>query len=333
MSGAGLSGVGPDSQPKPKGSKKVLSGKSRAAAVSVASNSLLILLKIIAGIMTGSISLIAEAIHSLMDLAAAIVAFFSVRISDKPADKEHPFGHGKAENISGVVEAILIFIAAGIIIDQAIMRIINGQALKILEIGIAIMVVSIVVNILVSRYLIKVSRATDSLALEADAAHITTDVLTMSGVLVGLVIVRVTKLMGFNLNILDPIVAILVSLLIIRTAYVLTRKAFGGLIDVKLPENEETNIRLAITEHFGGEVVSFHKLRTRKAGSQRYIDLHLVMPKHISIEEAHRMCDHLEKDMKTRLLRTDITIHVEPCDGKCEVCRIKCDKRQGKVSV
>ena len=87
------------------------------------------------------------------------------------------------------------------------------------------------------------------------------------------------------------------------------------------------NIRQAITEHFGGEVVGFHKLRTRKAGSQRYIDLHLVMPKHITLEEAHEMCDHLEKDMKTRLLRTDITIHVEPCDGKCAACTLKCEKR------
>jgi cation diffusion facilitator family transporter len=308
----------------------VLSDKSRAAAVSVASNSLLILLKVVAGIMTGSISLIAEAIHSLMDLAAAIVAFFSVRISDKPADKEHPFGHGKAENVSGVVEAVLIFIAAGLIIYEAVQRILKGETLQLLEIGIAIMVVSIVVNILVSRYLLKVSRETDSVALEADAGHLTTDVLTMCGVLIGLVIVRLSRLWGVNLNILDPIVAILVSLLIIRTAYNITRKSFGGLVDVKLPENEEKNIRQAITEHFGEEVVSFHKLRTRKAGSQRYIDLHLVMPRHISIEEAHRMCDHLEKDMKNRLLRTDITIHVEPCDGNCEVCRLTCEKRQGQ---
>lgn len=308
----------------------MLSDKSRAAAVSIASNSLLILLKIVAGIFTGSISLIAEAVHSLMDLAAAIIAFFSVRISDKPADEEHPFGHGKAENISGVVEAILIFIAAVIIIYEAVLRIIHGKTLELLDIGIAIMVVSIAVNVIVSRYLMKVSRKTDSLALEADAGHLTTDVLSMCGVLAGLVIVRVSRLFDVNLNILDPIVAILVSLLIIRTAYIITRKSFGGLVDVKLPENEERNIRQAITEHFGGEVVNFHKLRTRKAGSQRYIDLHLVMPRHITLEEAHYMCDHLERDMKNRLLRTDITIHVEPCDGKCEVCVLKCEKRQGQ---
>ncbi len=294
--------------------------KSKAAAISVASNSLLILLKVVAGLLTGSISLIAEAIHSLMDLAAAIVAFFSVRISDKPADKEHPFGHGKAENISGVVEAILIFVAAGLIIYQAVQRIIQGKTLELLEIGIGIMAVSIVVNILVSRYLLKVSRETDSLALEVDAGHLTTDVMSMAGVLVGLTIVRLAHLAGFHLDVLDPIVAILVSLMIIRTSYMLTMKSFGGLVDVSLPENEEKDIKQAIIEHFGEEVVSFHRLRTRKAGSQRYIDLHLVMPRRISIAEAHEMCDHLEKDMRNRLLRTDVTIHVEPCNGQCELC-------------
>jgi cation diffusion facilitator family transporter len=301
--------------------------KTRAAAVSIASNTLLILLKIIAGIVTGSISLIAEAIHSLMDLAAAIVAFFSVRVSDKPADVEHPFGHGKAENISGVVEAILIFVAAIIIVYQAVGRIIHGETLETLEIGIIIMLASIIVNFVVSRYLLKISRKTDSIALEADAGHLTTDVMTMAGVFFGLIIVRIGKAFGANLNIVDPIVAIAVSLLIIRTAYILTRKAFGGLVDVKLPEVEEANIKAAITEHFGDEVVGFHQLRTRKAGSQRYIDLHLVMPKHITLEEAHQMCDHLEKDMTTRLQHTDITIHVEPCDGKCAPCKLKCEKR------
>jgi cation diffusion facilitator family transporter len=301
----------------------VFTRKTKAAAVSVASNTTLILLKVAAGILTGSISLIAEAIHSLMDLAAAIVAFFSVRISDKPADREHPFGHGKAENISGVVEAILIFVAAGIIIYEAIQRIINDKTLEMLEIGIGIMAVSIVVNILVSRYLLKVSRETDSLALEADAAHLTTDVLTMAGVFVGLGIVRLAHLLGWHFDILDPFVAIMVSLLIIRTSLMLTMKSFGGLVDVKLPEEEEKNIKQAITEHFGGEVVSFHKLRTRKAGSQRYIDLHLVMPRKISLEEAHRLCDHLERDMMNRLHRTDVTIHVEPCNGQCELCLLE----------
>jgi divalent metal cation (Fe/Co/Zn/Cd) transporter len=118
-----------------------------------------------------------------------------------------------------------------------------------------------------------------------------------------------------------------VVLVILRATYRVAMMAFHELVDVKLPEEEEKNIMAAITEHFGGEVVGFHRLRTRKSGRQRYVDLHLVMPRHISLEEAHKMCDHLEKDMTMKLLNTDITIHVEPCDGKCAACRIECEKR------
>ncbi len=300
----------------------MLATKAKAAAVSVASNSLLILLKVVAGLLTGSISLIAEAIHSMMDLVAAIIAFISVQISDRPADERHPFGHGKVENISGVVEAVLIFIAAGIIIYEAVKRLITGATLELVEIGIGVMAVSIVVNILVSRYLLKVSRATDSLALEADARHLTTDVITMAGVLVGLTIVRLT-----GLNIFDPITAILVALLIVKTAYAITKKSFGGLVDVKLPDGEESVIKSCILEH-SGNVVAFHELRTRKAGSQRYIDLHLVMPRNASVEEAHRMCDHLERDIESRLPNTNVTIHVESCTIECEQCSISCILRQ-----
>jgi cation diffusion facilitator family transporter len=298
--------------------KAATATKVRAAKISVGSNSFLILIKLFAGIITGSVSLIAEAVHSLMDLAAAGIALVSVRISDKPSDRQHPYGHGKAENISGVAEAILIFIAAAIIIYEAVQRLISGRTLELLEIGIAIMAVSIVVNVLVSRYLLRVARATDSLALEADARHLATDVMTMGGVLVGLILVRLT-----GLNWIDPVVAILVALFIMRTAYELTRKSFGGLIDTRLPKEEEEQIASAIREHTG-QLVGFHRLRTRKAGSHRYVDLHLVMPKNASVEKAHRMCDHLERDIKNRLPHTHVTIHVEPCTTDCKQCSVSC---------
>jgi cation diffusion facilitator family transporter len=297
--------------------------KVNAAKLSVGSNSFLILLKLFAGVLTGSISLIAEAIHSLMDLVAAVIALISVRISDRPSDEQHPYGHGKAENVSGVAEGSLIFVAAGIIVYEAVKRLIVGKTLELLEIGIAIMAVSIVVNIVVSRYLLKVARATDSIALEADARHLTTDVMTMVGVLVGLAIVRIGQLTGVNLNILDPITAILVSLLIAKAAFDITRKSFGGLLDVKLPQIEEDGIRSCIMEH-NCQLVAFHDLRTRKAGSHRYIDLHLVMPKNASVEEAHRVCDHLEQDIRNRLPRTQVTIHVEPCATECDRCSVSC---------
>jgi|WetSurMetagenome_2_1015567.scaffolds.fasta_scaffold269088_1 cation diffusion facilitator family transporter len=290
--------------------------KTRAASLSIASNSLLILLKIIAGILTGSVSLIAEAVHSSMDLAAAIIAFFSVRISDKAPDEKHPFGHGKAENISGVAEGILIFIAAIIIIYEAVHKIITGAHVATIEIGLGIMGLSIVVNILVSRYLMKTAKATDSLALEADAKHLTTDVLTMGGVLVGLALVRIT-----GLAIFDPITALLVALMIIKAAFDITRKSFGGLIDTRLPLDEEQTIAMVINEH-SGSLVGFHDMRTRKSGSHRFVELHLVMPHNVALEDAHKMCDHLEDHLKEELPNIDLQIHTEPCSSECELCRV-----------
>jgi cation diffusion facilitator family transporter len=192
------------------------------------------------------------------------------------------------------------------------------------EAGMAVMAVSILASVFLSRHLLKIARREDSMALEANARNIAADVYSAAAVLAGLIAVRLT-----GLGIIDAILAGLVALFIIKVAIDVLRNSLGGLVDVKLPEEEEKAIRAAITEHYGREVVSFHKLRTRKAGSHRYIDLHLVMPKHVSLEEAHDMCDHLEKDIKERLGRTDVTIHAEPCDENCSDCELACEERKG----
>ena len=259
-----------------------------------------------------------------MDLAAAVIAFFSVRLSDTPADKKHQYGHGKAENVSGVIEGALILVAAGLIISEAIKKIISGVHLEIVEVGIGVMGVSILVNTIVSRYLYKTSKATDSLALEADAAHLSTDVLTMSGVFVGLILVRVT-----GIQIIDPIVAILVAALIVKAAVDIIRKSYGGLMDVSLPEAEQKIIETCLNEH-KDYIVEFHRLRTRKAGSQRQIDLHLVIPKTIHVEDAHRLCDHLETDIEKLLKNSEVNIHVEPCSSACSNCRVICELKSDK---
>ena len=296
--------------------------KEHAAKLSIISVSLLILLKVVASILTGSISIRADAVHSALDLIAAVTTFIGVRISGRPADEQHPFGHGKAENISSTVVAGLIFAAGGIIIYTAVKRLIAGAPLELIEIGIYVTAAAIVINILISRYLLRVSRDTDSPALEADARHLFSDVLSSCAVLVGLIVVRLT-----GLNILDPIIAFLVALFILKVGYDTLRKSFGGLVDVRLPKAEEAEIKSCIIEHYS-EVVSFHRLRTRKAGSQRYIDLHLVMPKNASVDEAHRMCDHLEQDIENRLQYTSVTIHVEPCSIECEQCQVSCSLRK-----
>ncbi|MFQ5826426.1 MAG: cation diffusion facilitator family transporter [Dehalococcoidia bacterium] len=284
----------------------MFSTKTGAAGLSILSNSILILLKLVVGILMGSVSVIAEAIHSLLDLVAALIAFFGIRVAARPPDEQHPFGHGKVENLSAAAEALLILVAAGFVIREAVDRLITGARVELVEVGMGVMLVSVVVNILVSRRLFRVARATDSVALEADARHLTVDVYTSGGVLLGLLAVRLT-----GLHILDPIIALGVALIILKAAYDVTRKSFGGLLDEKLPPEEEELVRAAITEHVG-ELMGFHELRTRKSGSTRYIDLHLVMANEVTLEQAHDMCDHLEEDIKARLPNASVTIHCEP---------------------
>jgi cation diffusion facilitator family transporter len=299
----------------------MFSGQSGAAKLSLVVVIGLIALKVVVAVITGSISILAQAADSLLDLFAVIITFFAIGMATRPADEEHPFGHGKVENISATVQAVLIFTAAGLIIYVAVRRIMVGVAVELTEAGIGVMLVSIIVSIFLSRHLLKVSQATGSIALEANARNIAADVYSAAAVLAGLVAVRFT-----GLTIVDPIIAMAVALFILKAGYDVLRRSYGGLIDVRLSKAEEDEIISSIMEHHG-QLIGFHKLRTRKAGSQRHIDLHLVMPKNISVEEAHRMCDHLERDMGIRLHHASITIHVEPCGDHCDQCTVMCDLR------
>ncbi len=276
-----------------------------AAALSVASNSLLVAAKLLVGLLTGSVSVISEAAHSGLDLFAAVIAYFSVKICSKPADHEHPFGHGKFENLSGAVEAFLILLAAIFIIHESLDKLRNPRAVETPEWGLLVMAVSIVVNIFVSRYLFKVAKLTDSIALEADACHLSTDVWTSIGVFVGLGILKLT-----DWHIVDPIVAIAVALMIIRVAFSLTWKAAGPLLDQKLPDGEVREVRAVVMSN--PRVVGYHKLRTRKSGPYREIDYHLIVPGDISVDEAHQIAEHIEDEIRRRYPGAHVVTHIEP---------------------
>jgi len=294
----------------------MLATKENAAKLSIFTVALLIVMKVVASILTGSIGIRADAIHSVIDLSGVVIGYIGIRISGKPPDERHAFGHGKAENIAAVVIAGLIFVAAGTIVYEAVKRLVGGVTLQLVTVGIYVTAAALVINVIISWYALRVARSTDSVALEATARDMLADVFSSCAVLVALILVKLT-----GLSILDPIVALLVAILIARTAYVTMKRSFGELVDIRLPKAEEDEIMSCIMEH-GGELVGFHRLRTRKAGSQRFIDLHLVMPKNASVEETHRMCDHLEEDIEHRLRHTSVTIHVEPCDGDCDRCSI-----------
>lgn len=289
-----------------------MSEKTKIARLSIFSNSLLILLKLLTGIISGSISIISEAIHSFMDLLAAVIAFFSVRISDTPADERHPYGHGKFENISGVIEAFLIFIAALWIIYEAVLKFFHPRKIESIELGILVMIISAIVNIFVSRRLYKVAKRTESIALEADALHLKMDVYTSAGVATGLFLMWIGNffIQSKFLYYLDPLIAMLVALLILKESYILFTKAYSPLLDVSLSQEEIGSIRSLIDKYCSSNV-SYHGLRTRKAGNYKYIDFHLNLSDDMHVREAHDLCDTIENDIKRTFKNSEVTIHVE----------------------
>lgn len=291
--------------------------KTKAAAISVLSNSVLTTGKVVIGFLSGSVSIISEGIHSGIDLIAAVIALFAVRESGKPADDRHTYGHGKIENVSGTIEAMLIFVAALLIIKEAFGKLTGGVTVNNLGWGLVIMGFSAAANVLVSANLMRVAKKTDSVALEADALHLRTDVLTSIGVFIGLLIIKIT-----GWTIIDPLIAMFVASLIIKAAYDLTKEAFMPLVDVRI-DPQEYKIIFEVLDNYAGQFVEFHKLRTRRAGAERHIDLHLVVPKYESVYVVHELCDKIEHEIMEKLPGTHILIHAEPCGdepGKCNVC-------------
>jgi len=278
----------------------------KVALLSIVSNTTLIILKVIAGILSGSVSIISEAIHSGMDLVASIITFFSVRQSTKPADRQHPYGHGKIEHISGIAEGLLIFIAAGMILMEAVKKIYEPVEIEQATLAIAVMLGASIVNLLVSSKLYKVAREEDSMALEADALHLKTDVYTSFGVAVGLLLIKLTGLL-----ILDSIVAILVALLIVKEAGDLCRNAFDYLVDSKLTDAEEAEI-IEVIEKNGDKFKGFHKLKTRKSGNMRHIDFHITVEQYTTAIEIHEIIGCLKKAMWEEFHNTRVNIHVDP---------------------
>ena len=314
--------------------------KSNVALLSVISNTSLVILKLVVGTMIGSVSVISEAIHSGVDLLAAIIALFAVRKSGKPADEDHPFGHGKVENISGTVEALLIFLAAGWIIFEAVKKLTNPEPLDDAWLGIVVMLISVMANIIVSKNLFKVGKETDSIALMADAWHLRTDVYTSLGVLGGLAVIFAGGLVlpGVDLRWVDPVAAIGVALLIIRAAYHLTVESARDLVDVGLPFEEVDDMRRHIRA-FAPTIRGFHRLRTRKAGSSRFVEFHIRVDASMSVDESHRIADMITCSIKQHYPGTTVTIHIEPCncamakEGSCGCLLSEQEKKELKTNL
>jgi cation diffusion facilitator family transporter len=281
--------------------------KSGAAALSIVSNSTLIALKLAAGALTGSIAILTEAIHSLIDLVASVIAFLSVRKADEPADAEHPYGHEKVENLAANVEGILILVGAGIIVYEATHRLAVGSQVESLGIGIAVMAFSVIANLGVSAILTRTARRTDSPALAGDAAHLRTDAYTSAGVLLGLGLVEITGADAF-----DSITALVVAVAIVWSGIRIIRRSSGVLVDEALPAAEMDRIEAAIATSRTEEVAGYHKLRARRAGRRRHIDFHVQYRSGTSLERAHELAHEMRDSIEAEIPQAEVLIHAEP---------------------
>jgi len=309
MAGLGLTSGGPGS-------------RSRAALVSIASNGLLILLKLVAGAVTGSVAIITDAIQSGIDLIASVVAYFSVREAEQPADAEHRYGHEKFENVAAGFEGMLILVGSGVIVYAAVRNLVQGVEIEAIGFGLVVIAFTVLVNLVVSTYLSRRARATDSAALEGDAAHLRTDAWSSLGVLGALVLVEVT-----GETWIDPLVALVLAGVIVVTGFRILARSWRVLVDETLPPEELEAIHAAIEAFDGRGVVGYHQLRTRRAGARRYVDLHVQFRSGTSLEAAHRTAHALQDRIAERIDGADVLIHLEPAD------RVRPDAADGRDPV
>lgn len=300
----------------------MFSSKRGAARLLLAVVISLIIMKGVVSWITNSLSVLAQAADSLLDLLSGVIILVAVLAADKEEDEKHPYGHGKLEDFAGLIQGILIGVAGILIIYSSIQRIVTRSDVQMSEAGIAVMAVSIIASLWLSHHLRRVARQTGSMAIEASASNIAADVYSASAVLVGLALLRIS-----GLNVIDPVIAIAVALYILKIGYTTIRKPFSKLIDTRVSQEEEDIIRKSILKH-SEEVVGYHKLRTRQAGDKCHIDLHVVMRKDIPLETSHTICHKIEGEVKNSLPRSSILIHAEPCNDECDQCPVTCAERK-----
>ena len=294
--------------------------KQLTAGLSIVSNIVLTALKLFAGAISGSLSIISEAIHSFSDFAASLLTFFSVKKSSQPADKDHPYGHGKYEDMAGFLEGLLIIIAALFIIYESSKKILfGGIYASENNLGIAVMLIAILMNILVSSLLFKIAKESNSIALYADCQHLRTDVYSSIGVLAGLILIKYT---GYTL--LDSIIAIFVAGFIYRTGYKISKQSIMRLLDYSLPNDDIERLKNIISEVHANVILKKNSIKARQLGPSTDIDLILLFPRETSICECHRICDEIEKKIRNVYVNASISIHFEPecynknCPNLCE---------------
>jgi cation diffusion facilitator family transporter len=298
--------------------------KIAVARLSIYSNVSLTVLKLLAGGISGSVSIISEAIHSGMDLIASIIAYTSVRVSGEPPDAMHAYGHGKYESISGLIESLLIIGAGLLIIYEAAKKLIQPHEIEssFLLIGIVVMGISALTNLFVSHRLMKTAKRTQSIALESDAWHLRTDIYTSAGVMAGLIAMYFT-----GITLFDPLIALIVASFILKTGIDLTKRSYHDLLDSSLSESERSHIE-ALVSQYRNLYLNAHGFKTRRAGPEIFIEFHLVVDGTMSVRDAHALIDTIEAVLQEACPRSTVTIHLESCEGGCSTCTSQCGEKK-----
>lgn len=275
--------------------------------LSIVAAALTVAIKAYAALITSSVSLLSDALESVVNLVAALVALWALGLSGKPADHNHDFGHGKAEYMSSLVEGALIFVAAAGIIFTSIRRFIVPQPVEDIGLGTALSILATLINLVVGMVLIRVGRKHRSITLEADGKHLMTDVMTTVGVIAGMIVLALT---GWHW--VDPSIAMLVALNILWTGYKLIHRSVVGLLDAALPEDEVATVRGAIEGVIGDDRVTLSELLTRESGRQRFAQATVVVPAHWTVARSHSLADAIEEAVATALPETQTVVHIEP---------------------
>ena len=267
-----------------------------------------------------SMAILSDAIDSGIDVVTSAMARYSVKVANEPADERHTYGHGKFENLSGFIQAIIVVVIAIFILAESIRRIFTGIDLEMLEYGIIIMFISMAGKLAISQNLLRVAKKHDSIAMEANALNLRADVWMSMGVLISLSIIWFTVGQYPDIIYLDPIVAIIIAFLIIKAGFDIAKRSSQDLLDERIPEDEQAIIQEILDSH-SADYLEFHRFRARKSGAERHIDMHLVLPKEKSLEEAHELTDRIEKEISNKLKNATVVIHMEPCEGECAGCQ------------
>jgi ferrous-iron efflux pump FieF len=292
--------------------------KQKASAFAVVSASVLALSKFSVGMLSGSMAVVSSGLDSLLDVFMSAMNFFAIRKAAQPADEDHPYGHGKAENIAGLLQAVVIISTGAFIIYKAIDEFLARSAIQYSSLDLGVMCLSLAFSFVISFVLRRIGRRTESAALKADALHYTSDLYSNSAAILAIIVTYYTGRPFFDIGF-----AVVTGIIIIVSAIRILREGISGLMDTSIPRAIEKEIE-AIIDDMPFPSAGYHKLRTRFAGSRKYIDFHLLACRKLHVDEAHELASQIENRINAKLSTADTVIHVEPCEHECDMTEVTC---------